>query len=108
MSVTLVQAECWLTADRMSFAQYKLPLRKCIVTNVQQLAKLAEISAHCEHFIKDECLDSQLLNGPGSTGYMHDWWVSRDGRAMTYWGGGIILLVRVKSITRRSALWMQL
>ena len=30
----------------------------------------------------------QLLSGPGSIGYMHGWWVSRDGKAMTYWGGG--------------------
>ena len=68
-------------------AQYKLPLRKYIPTSVQQLARLADISTHCEYFVKYECLDSQLLNGPGSIGYMHDWWVSRDGKAMTYWGG---------------------
>ena len=30
----------------------------------------------------------QLLSGPGSIGYMHGWWVSRDGKAMIYWGGG--------------------
>ena len=58
-----------------------------LVTSVQQLAKLADISAHCEYFVKYECLDSQLLSGPGSIGYIHDWWVSRDGKAMTYWGG---------------------
>ena len=71
----------------MLLAQYKLPLRKYILTSVQQLARLADISAHCEYFVKYECLDSQLLNGPGNIGYMHDWWVSRDGKAMTYWGG---------------------
>ena len=71
----------------MLLAQYKLPLRKYIVTSVQQLAKLADISAHCKYFVKYEYLDSQLLNSPGSIGYMQDWWVSRDGKAMTYWGG---------------------
>ena len=71
----------------MLLAQYKLPLRKYIVTSVQQPAKLADIFAHCEYFVKYECLDSQLLNGLGSIGYMQDWWVSRDGKAMTYWGG---------------------
>ena len=76
----------------MLLAQCKLPLRKYIVTSVQQLIKLPDISAHFEHFIKYECLDSQHLNGPGRIGYMHDWWVSRDGKAMTYWGGRIILL----------------
>ena len=50
-------------------AQYKLPLRKYIVTSVQKLAKLADISVHCEYFVKYECLDSQLFNGPGSIGY---------------------------------------
>ena len=68
-----------------------------IVTSVQQLVKLADISAHCEHFIQYECPDSQLLNGPGSIGYMHDWWVLRDGKAMTYWGGGIILLTSINA-----------
>ena len=71
----------------MLLAQYKPPLRKYVVTSVQQLAKLANISAHCEYFVKYECFDSQLLSGPVSIGYVHDWWVSRDGKAMTYWGG---------------------
>ena len=88
----------------MLLAQYKLPLRKYIVTSVQQLARLADISAHCEYFVKYECLDSQLLNGPGSIDYIHDRWVSRDGRVELYF---LHARVRVKSIMRGSALWMQ-
>lgn len=54
--------------------------------SVQQLAKLTDISAHCEHFIKYECLaDWMLLSGPGSVGYMHGWWVLRHDKAMIYW-----------------------
>ena len=54
--------------------------------SVQQLAKLTDISAHCEHFIKYECLaDWMLLSGPGSVGYMHGWWVLRNDKVMTYW-----------------------
>ena len=47
----------------MLLAQYKLPFRKYIVTSVQQLAKLADTSTHCEYFVKYDCLDSQLLEG---------------------------------------------
>ena len=57
------------------------------IMSVQQRAKLTDISEHCEHLIKYECLDSLLFNGPGSVGYMHGWWVSRYGKAMTYWEG---------------------
>ena len=57
------------------------------IMSVQQLAKLTDISAHCEHFIKYKCLDSMLRSGPGSVGYMHGWWVLRHGKAMTYWEG---------------------
>ena len=55
--------------------------------SVQQLAKLTDISAHCEHFIKYECLYSMLRSGPGSLGYMHGWWVLPYGKTMTYWEG---------------------
>ena len=55
----------------MLLAQYKLPLRKYILTSVQQLARLADISAHFEYFVKYECLDSQLLKGLGSIGYIY-------------------------------------
>ena len=55
----------------------------------------------------------QLLSGPGSIGYMHDWWVSRDGKAMTYWVGGnytpYMCLCRLnRSCAYISSLWMQL
>ena len=40
------------------------------------------------HFSKWKCLDSRLLSGQGSIGYMHGWWVSRHGKEMTYWQGG--------------------
>ncbi|XP_067054911.1 neurexin-4-like [Acropora muricata] len=46
--------------------------------SLSQLASLTDISSHCEQFIKYECFHSMLLYG---------WWVSRDSKAMTYWGG---------------------
>ena len=55
------------------------------IMSVQQLAKLTDISAHCEHFIKYECLDSMLRSGPGSVSYMRGWWVLRHDKALTYW-----------------------
>ena len=55
--------------------------------SVQQLAKLTDISVHCEHLLKYECLDSMLRSGPGSVSYIHGWWVLRHGKAMTYWDG---------------------
>ena len=51
--------------------------------NLLDLGKLTAISAHCEQFIKYECLNSPLLY----KGNMAGWWVSRDGHKMTYWGG---------------------
>ena len=53
------------------------------LTSVTQLAKLTDVSAYCEQFIKYECLQSVLLYN----GNMYGWWVSRDGKKMTYWGG---------------------
>ena len=50
-----------------------------------QLAKLANVSARCEQFIKYECLKSQLFKIATNT--VFGWWVSRDGNAMKYWGG---------------------
>ena len=47
-----------------------------------QLASLANVSTHCEQFIKYECFGSRLF---GSR--MFAWWVSRDSAKMTYWGG---------------------
>ena len=48
-----------------------------------QITNLIQVSAHCEQFIKYECHHSVLLWH--STPY--GWWVSRDGKKMTYWGG---------------------
>ena len=49
--------------------------------DLNQLASLTRVSAHCEQFIKYECYSSMMFNG----GYA--WWVSRDSGKMTYWGG---------------------
>ena len=54
------------------------------LTGIEQLAGLLNESAHCEQFIKYDCLNSLLFypsNNP------HGWWVSRNLVAMTYWGG---------------------
>ena len=48
-----------------------------------QLVSLTKASLKCEQFIKYECYDSVLLFNGNPQG----WWVSRDGRKMTYWGG---------------------
>ena len=48
-----------------------------------QLGRLTASSASCEQFIKYECHGTRLL----LNGNMYGWWVSRDGRKMTYWGG---------------------
>jgi len=48
-----------------------------------QLERLTASSASCEQFIKYECHHTILL----FNGSMNGWWVSRDGRKMTYWGG---------------------
>ena len=51
--------------------------------DLNQLASLTRVSAHCEQFIKYECLSSRMFDG----GYA--WWVSRDSGKMTYWGGAL-------------------
>jgi len=48
-----------------------------------QLASLANVSTHCEQFIKYECFGSKMFKG----NHHHAWWVSRDSVKMTYWGG---------------------
>ena len=53
------------------------------LSSVAQLAGLAGASEHCEQFIKYECYNAALL----CMGTPSGWWVSRDGVAMTYWGG---------------------
>ncbi|KAL9989350.1 hypothetical protein ACROYT_G003891 [Oculina patagonica] len=51
--------------------------------NLSQLASLANVSLHCEQFIKYECKGSLMFKSNKS----HAWWVSRDSVNMTYWGG---------------------
>ena len=48
---------------------------------VAQLAGLADVSIHCEQFIKYECHGAALFR------YAHCWWVSRHNQGMFYWGG---------------------
>jgi len=50
--------------------------------SLSQLAKLTDVSTHCEQFIKYECYDSAFSFFNPSA-----WWVSRDSNKMTYWGG---------------------
>ena len=49
--------------------------------SLSQLASLTRVSSHCEQFIKYECHNSAMSLGSNA------WWVSRDSRMMTYWGG---------------------
>ena len=48
--------------------------------SLSKLASLTRVSSHCEQFIKYECYQSVMFG-------IFAWWVSRDSRAMTYWGG---------------------
>ena len=48
-----------------------------------QLASLANVSRHCEQFIKYECFGSVMSKNKTFLA----WWVSRDFAKMTYWGG---------------------
>ena len=47
-----------------------------------QLAALTRVSQICEQFIKFECNNDVAFVADGMA-----WWVSRDGRKMSYWGG---------------------
>ena len=50
--------------------------------SLPQLASLTRISSQCEQFIKYECYGSYLrLYSQAS------WWLSRDSKKMSYWGG---------------------
>ena len=51
--------------------------------SLSPLASLANVSTHCEQFIKYECFGSQMFMNKN----FHAWWVSRDSAKMTYWGG---------------------
>jgi len=48
-----------------------------------QLASLANVSTHCEQFIKYQCYGSVMTFHQT----FYAWWVSRDSANMTYWGG---------------------
>ena len=50
--------------------------------SIVQLAALTRASQSCEQFIKFEC-----NNDPGFLVQGYAWWLSRDRRKMTYWGG---------------------
>ena len=50
--------------------------------SLAQLASLTNVSSHCEQFIKYECVKSRIYRRQNFS-----WLVSRDGRAMWYWGG---------------------
>ena len=52
-------------------------------TNLSQLAMLTRVSLHCEQFIKYECHHALIFHYEEIGG----WWVSRDSKKMTYWGG---------------------
>ena len=54
--------------------------------SLSQLASLTRVSSHCEQFIRYECQASVLLynNNP------YGWWVSRNNKKMTYWGGASV------------------
>ena len=49
--------------------------------SLSQLAGLANVSSHCEQFIKYECFASRMFRSNKA------WWVSRDSAKMKYWGG---------------------
>ena len=45
-----------------------------------QLKSLTAVSLHCEQFVEYECYHSRVKR--------FAWWLSRDSKKMTYWGGG--------------------
>ena len=52
--------------------------------SMEQIVAIMKQSKNCEQFIKYECYGSVLLKGG------HDWWVSRQGWRMNYWGGAAV------------------
>ena len=81
--VTTVKKNCgwWICCSRKLYknVQYSGVNSSCI----SQLAILTAVSAHCEQFIKYECLGSVLLNNENP----YRCWVSRDHEKMKYWVG---------------------
>ena len=49
--------------------------------SMNQIKGLIDRSIHCQQYIRYDCFDSKLLKDGTA------WWVSRDGRRQTYWGG---------------------
>lgn len=49
--------------------------------SLAQLRSLTSVSESCEQFVKLDCRYIRFLDGPWG------WWVSRDGEAITSWGG---------------------
>ncbi|XP_068679044.1 contactin-associated protein-like 2 [Montipora foliosa] len=50
--------------------------------SLSQMAMLTRVSLHCEQFIKYECYEARLFRYK-----LNGWWVSRDSKKMTHWGG---------------------
>ena len=71
-------------SESRTFVSGHNPVRDIHYTgaSLSQLASLTRVSSQCEQFIKYECYDSYLgISGQNS------WWLSRDSKKMSYWGG---------------------
>ena len=71
-------------SESRTFVSGHNPVRDIHYTgaSLSQLASLTRVSSQCEQFIKYECYESYLgLSGQTS------WWLSRDSKKMSYWGG---------------------
>ena len=49
---------------------------------MEQVIAIIKRSQQCEQFTKYECFNAGFWFA-----YRESWWVSRDGKQMTYWGG---------------------
>ena len=54
---------------------------------MKQIVAIMQQSRKCEQFIKYECIGSLMWLHEMNT---HSWWVSRQGKAMNYWGGAAV------------------
>ena len=71
-------------SESRTFVSGHNPVRDIHYTgaSLSQLASLTRVSSQCEQFIKYECYESYLgISGQTS------WWLSRDSKKMSYWGG---------------------
>ena len=55
-----------------------------ISASLSQIESLIQVSTNCQQFIKYECKGAVMRLDRNDK---YAWWVSRDGVAMTYWGG---------------------